>query len=78
MASKVEMRPAYEWTCPECGRDYFERGIVPEMSEEDLAELREEHGLEPWEVGVFMLMPEHVECSECNCKFETERMSDGE
>lgn len=40
---RVEMRPAYNWTCPECGRDNFQRSILAEASEEELRE----HGVEP-------------------------------
>jgi rubredoxin len=71
MNDKVRLRPAYAWTCPECGCDHFERGIVPEMSEEDLQHLREEHGIEPEEDGVFVMMPDSVFCLDCKRDFET-------
>lgn len=67
----VVLRPAYAWTCPECGRDHFCNGVVPEMSEDDLAELREEHGIEVEAEGDFVVMPESVHCDHCGVDFET-------
>jgi rubredoxin len=66
---EVELLPAYMWDCPECGGENFERGIVPEMSEEDKAELREEHGVV--EDGHWMLMPSKVTCRHCEATFDT-------
>lgn len=67
----VTMRPAYAWDCEECGRENFARGIVREFSEDELQELREEHGIQPWESGDFMSMPESVKCGHCGAAFKT-------
>jgi hypothetical protein len=73
---QIVLRPAYVWDCPECGREVFVRGIVPEMADEDLVALREEHGIEPWEEGDFVMLPETVVCPECSASFETMHFKD--
>lgn len=69
MAS-VELRPAFEWTCEECGQDNFERGLCPDMSEEEASELRWQHGVDIEEQGCWMMAPTRVECSKCTAKFD--------
>lgn len=73
----VELRPAYSWDCDECGAENFTRGLIPELSAEDLAELRDEHGVQPWEAGDFMAMPDTVKCHSCAGVFPTQHMKDG-
>ncbi|MDE2105980.1 MAG: hypothetical protein KGL39_52645 [Patescibacteria group bacterium] len=67
----VSMRPAYAWDCDECGRENFERGAVREFSDEELQELRNDHGVEPWEAGEFVTMPQSVKCPHCGAVFQT-------
>lgn len=70
MSQRVELRPAFEWTCPECWRDHFERAIRHECSPEELAELRDEHGIQPWFEGEWLKAPESVACEHCQMSFE--------
>ncbi len=70
--NRVELRPAFSWTCPECGRDKFERCVVVELSEEERQELQEDHGIQPWETGDFYRAPESVTCDFCCRSFQTE------
>jgi len=72
----VELHPAFFWDCPECGVENFCRGIVPEFSEEERAELREEHGVNPWEQGSFVMQPEVVTCAECKAAFKAAHYED--
>lgn len=72
----VELRPAYVWDCPECGRENFMRGLVPEFSDEDREALRQEHGITPWDEGDFVMMPDRVECKHCSEVFCTEHFKD--
>jgi rubredoxin len=72
----VVLRPAYAWTCPECGRDHFCNGVVPEMADDDLATLREEHGIEPGDEGDFVMMPDSVRCDDCGIEFQTAHFKD--
>lgn len=72
----VELRPAYAWTCNECGRDNFCNGIIAEFSPEDLEELRQEHGIESHETGDWMSMPETVTCQHCQAEFESRHHSE--
>jgi hypothetical protein len=72
----VVLRPAYAWDCEECGRENFERGVVPEFSAEDLTSLREEHGVESWELGDFVMMPEMVTCGHCGARFASMHLKD--
>ena len=66
----VELRTAYAWDCPDCGRELFVRAIVPEMGEEELQELKDDFGIQPWEEGEFHLMPQEVKCPHCDKKFK--------
>lgn len=80
----VEMRPAYQWTCDECGHEQFEAGIIEEMSmEERLEHLKklgvvEEFAEEiPEDVeGEFMYFAEEVTCAECGSVYETKHYSE--
>lgn len=46
--------------------------IVVELSDEEIAELRDEHGVESWEKGDFLTSPRRVECGHCHVSFDTE------
>ena len=72
----VILRPAYVWDCPDCDRENFARGVVPEMSEDALARLRLEHGIQPWEEGDFVMMPKTVTCTECGAVFACAHFKD--
>jgi transcription elongation factor Elf1 len=74
----VELHPAHTWDCDDCGAENFVRCVVPEMSEEDLAELRDDHGVQPWETGQFMTMPNEVTCAKCGATFTTAHMEQDE
>lgn len=75
---KTELRPAYAWDCDNCGIENFCRGIIPEMSQEDLNQLREEHGVQPWETGGFVMAPTTVTCKSCGSDYITTHYSDEE
>jgi hypothetical protein len=53
----VELRPAVEWTCDECGKIQFE-SIVADVSGEDSDEMD-------------LLLPDTVKCKSCGHEFET-------
>lgn len=74
--NQITLRPAYVWDCDECGREVFERGCIPELSEEEIAELRDEHGVEDFEDGHFIMMPVEVECPYCGATFLTQHFSE--
>lgn len=74
----VEMRPAFVFTCEACGRDNFMAGIVPEMSQEDMSELREDYGIDEHQVGTFLMMPRKVQCQQCGVTYKTHHMSEDE
>lgn len=67
----VEVRPAYTWTCEECGRDNFCNGCVVELSEEERMELMQEHDIDPEVTGTFERIPEDVQCKFCGTVFWT-------
>lgn len=69
--NRVELIPAFLWFCNECGTENYSRCLVPEMSEAEMDELREEHGVEAWEAGMFCCKPARVICSFCNGEFQT-------
>lgn len=70
------LRPAYAWDCDECGHENFARGIVPDFSDEDFAEMLNEHGIQPWEAGAFVQMPETVKCAFCGTEFTAIHIKD--
>lgn len=78
MSERVELRPAFVWDCPECGREHFARAVVPEMSPEREAEMRNEYGIESWVEGDFLLAPDRVTCPHCEIEFETKDWHDDE
>jgi len=73
-----DLRPAFAWTCDDCGRDNYGNLIAPEMSKEEHEEIvREQYGLNDWESvpedsGKLLLMPANVECIHCQSCFKTE------
>jgi hypothetical protein len=77
--NKVEMRPAYEWTCDACGVNQFESAMVADFNEEDRLETAKQLGLidefcaeVPEDMtGDFVTHPERVQCRNCFAKFET-------
>ena len=64
-SQEVELHPAFVWDCPSCGREQFERSVVAELSPDELEELREQHGIQPWEAGRFHTKPTTVNCRSC-------------
>lgn len=74
---QVELRHAFEWTCPECGRDSVVRGVVPEMTDEDRQQLRHDMGVEDIE-GTFMMQPDTVTCHHCGETFRTVHHAEGD
>lgn len=67
----VEMLPAFSWICDNCGQNNFTSAVVAEFSEEEMQELRDEHGVQPWEAGEFLQKPDEVQCSKCARRFTT-------
>lgn len=71
MGKTVELNPAYVWDCDECGLENFERARRFEASEEDIAEMRDEHGVEDWDEGEFLVAPTAVMCRHCGETFDS-------
>lgn len=80
----VEMRPAYQWTCEECGHEQFVEAIIEEMSEEDRLERLKQIGTVdefadaiPEDIeGDFVSYPDKVMCWLCNTEYDTEHYSE--
>lgn len=68
----VELHTAFMWDCNECGTENFERAIRPELSEEEIQEMREDFDLQEGEEGFFLMAPKEVVCSTCGTKYQTE------
>lgn len=83
---KVDMRPAYEWTCDACGRDQFVSCMTADFSEEDRLEMARGMGLvEPYATeipeelsGEFQTYPDEVTCQFCGETFETKHHTEME
>lgn len=75
---KVELWPAHGWTCDECGRDNFCRGIRLDESnphyEELMADIEEVFG--PGESGEWTTRPDSVTCQHCATTFDVEDNDD--
>jgi protein-arginine kinase activator protein McsA len=68
--AKVELLPAFFWICNECGSDNFERGLVAEMSESEMIDVREELELSEFEEVELIGHPEMVTCKECGTEYK--------
>jgi len=83
---KIEMRPAYEWTCESCGRNQFESAMVADFSEEERLQTAKAMGLVdeyctevPEDLtGDFVTHPETVRCNHCGESFETKHPHEDE
>lgn len=62
----VELRPAFVWTCEQCGRDHYTTPIIEdhENIDEVQQQVVEELGLPPEAVD-FMRVPSQVRCQPC-------------
>jgi hypothetical protein len=76
VVNHVALRPVYAWDCDICGREFFERGVVVEIDDDGLERLKNEHGIEVWEEGNFMMMPDTVCCPFCDVSFPTKHYRD--
>lgn len=77
MLDKVELRPAFAFTCEVCGRENLVAAVAAEMSPEDAALVRLELGVDPDQEGVLMEAPRTVECFDCGARFETVEYGEG-
>ncbi len=77
MAS-VGLHPAFIWDCDDCGRENIARSILGQFDEDELEEMREEFGIQPWEAGQWYSQPETVRCAFCGSGFEVESGDDDE
>ena len=76
----VELRPAYEWTCDNCGRNNFVSAIVADFDEADRLQVAIDLGLlDPLETeipedltGDFVTYPLEVTCQHCGSEYEVD------
>lgn len=67
----VELRPAFVYDCENCSRENFVNAVVWEADEESEREMKEEFGVEEWETGEFLTIPNEVRCKFCGETFGT-------
>jgi hypothetical protein len=70
---KVELNPAYVWTCPYCGEDNWQRAIIREVAREDDLALYEELGIDPDSSDIRIrsaIEPTTVHCNHCEGVYE--------
>jgi uncharacterized Zn finger protein len=72
---EVELHPAFQWDCDNCGKENFTRSIKWEGSEEDLIKLKERFEIEAWQEGEFRHCPDEVTCSYCGTVFKAKDVS---
>jgi hypothetical protein len=73
---KVELQPAYRWTCPHCHAQHFESSCRVEFTPDEALEMRLQHGVDPLEEGEFLTSPPSVTCSHCEREFDTYHFGD--
>lgn len=78
----VELRPAYVWTCPECGNDTYGTLIIAEHLQDEVPTglvVVDKDGLEVGDVGGDWLeYPVEVNCKKCKLSFDVEYPEDME
>jgi hypothetical protein len=67
----VELIPAHFWQCDNCGCENFVRSIVAEFSDDEIAEMKLDHGIDVLAEGHFLTKPTEVECASCLERFVT-------
>jgi hypothetical protein len=73
MENSVQLRPAFAWTCENCGKDNYVEGIRPDVEEvmpdepAGLAEMSEALGVK----SEWVMIPLNVKCKECKHTYET-------
>lgn len=67
----IELHLAFVFDCDYCGRENFVRSVTGDFSEEELQELREEHGVEVYKLGEWHTRPGVVKCNFCGAGFLT-------
>jgi hypothetical protein len=80
---KLELHIAYTWDCESCGRENFCRAVRPSLAQDEIDEMRLEHGIEEEDQGEWMMAPATVTCEHCLANYEVESvdgfgMQDGE
>ncbi len=69
----VALAPNFAWTCPGCNHlNHADAGAL-NLTIEEVKQLREERGVQPWEPGEFFVLPETVECAECERDYRVAR-----
>jgi len=70
--AQIELHPAFVWDCDECGRQNFERAIIPPFqSKADEERAREMLDITS-EEGFPVIAPFNVSCRRCGTQFETD------
>jgi len=64
------LHPAFVWDCDACGEENFVRAIRIEKTEEEMAEMRSDLGIEEDDDGEFLGMPSGVMCQSCGTEYE--------
>jgi len=70
MSSEIEVHPAIAFDCEQCGKETFVRLVVREYDTETLEHMRDDHGIEPWEAGEWVELPDVVMCHHCGQVFD--------
>ncbi len=74
MSQSVELRPAFAWDCPNCGRSYYANMVVPDIDPAERKRLNEQ-GIKDVEINALLVeradMPVKVKCNACGQGFRT-------
>jgi transcription elongation factor Elf1 len=64
----VEVRLAFAFDCPNCGKENFVSSVMHEFTREEQEEMTPELGERP-QTGKWVTHPERVTCQACNHEF---------
>jgi hypothetical protein len=73
--NKIEIRPAFTFTCEECGKDTFFSGLVVDsnaLTKEELLLFQEMHPDDNVEEFTVFKVPDMVACEHCDEEFESD------
>ena len=70
---KIELHNGFFWDCDECGREHFERALVPTLNPDEIEYIKVTHNIEG--PHVMIISPAYVTCKDCNTTFKTENQT---
>ncbi len=68
----IELHLAFVFDCNECGRENFVRAVTCDFDDNTVAEMKEEYGIEAYDLGDWQMQPTSVKCQFCKAEYSTD------